>query len=121
MFDYVGRSDVTWNPSVVSCVKDSQFCATTEEEALPITHGNDRVEWFIQVTDEIIWDIDDGKTGRPRAKVTMRAGDVAAMPADIRHKGYSPKRSILIVWENNDDRLPQMYAKGELPPYPVEF
>ena len=40
---YISRSDVTWNPSVVSCVKDSQFCATTEEEALPITHGNDRV------------------------------------------------------------------------------
>ena len=121
MLGYVSRSDVTWNPSVVSCVKDSQFCATTEEEALPITHGNDRVEWFIQATDEIIWDVDDGKTGHPRAKVTMKAGDVAAMPADIRHKGYSPKRSILIVWENNDDRLPQMYAKGELPPYPVEF
>ena len=32
----------------------------------------------------------------------MKAGDVAAMPADIRHKGYSPKRSMLIVWENND-------------------
>ncbi len=51
----------------------------------------------------------------------MKAGDVAAMPADIRHKGYSPKRSMLIVWENNDDRLPQMYGKGELKPYPVEF
>jgi hypothetical protein len=121
MFNYVARSDVTWNPSVVSCVKDSQFCATTEEETLPVTHGNDRVEWFVQISDEIIWDIDDGKTGRPRAKVIMRPGDVAAMPADIRHRGYSPKRSILVVWENNDDRLPQMYAKGELPPYPVEF
>jgi hypothetical protein len=43
------------------------------------------------------------------------------MPADIRHKGYSPKRSMLIVWENNDDRLPAMYGKGELKPYPVEF
>ena len=57
----------------------------------------------------------------PRAKVTMKAGDVAAMPADIRHKGYSAKRSMLIVWENNDDRLPAMYGKGELKPYPVEF
>ncbi|HEX4274312.1 MAG TPA: hypothetical protein VHZ74_03105 [Bryobacteraceae bacterium] len=121
MFGYVSRSDVTWNPSVVSCVHDSQFCATTEEHALPIQHGNDRVEWFIQATDEIIWDVDDGKTGRPRAKVTMKAGDVAAMPADIRHKGYSAKRSMLIVWENNDDRLPNMYGKGELKPYPVEF
>jgi hypothetical protein len=119
--DYLSRSDVTWNPSVVSCVKDSQFCATTEEHILPITHGNDRVEWFIQMTDEIIWDIDDRATGRPRAKVTMKAGDVAAMPADIRHRGYSPKRSILIVWENNDATLPQQYASGKLTPYPVEF
>ncbi|MGE0594372.1 MAG: hydroxyquinol 1,2-dioxygenase [Vicinamibacterales bacterium] len=120
-FEYVSRSDVTWNPSVVSCVKDSQFCATTEEHVLPITHGNDRVEWFIQATDEIIWDIDDRATGRPRAKVTMRAGDVAAMPANIRHRGYSPKRSILIVWENNDGGLPQRYASGELAPNPVDF
>ncbi len=120
-FDYLSRSDVTWNPSVVSCVKDSQFCATTEEHILPITHGNDRVEWFIQATDEIIWDVDDRATGRPRAKVTMKAGDVAAMPADIRHRGYSPKRSILIVWENNDATLPQQYASGKLTAYPVEF
>ncbi len=120
-FDYLSRSDVTWNPSVVSCVKDSQFCATTEEHILPITHGNDRVEWFIQATDEIIWDIDDRGTGKPRSKVVMRAGDVAAMPADIRHRGYSPKRSILIVWENNDSTLPQLYASGKVAPYPVEF
>ena len=119
--NYVGRSDVTWNPSVVSCVKDSQFCATTEEHILPITHGNDRVEWFIQATDEIIWDVDDRATGKPRAKVIMKAGDVAAMPADIRHRGYSPKRSVLIVWENNDSTLPQQYASGKLTPYPVEF
>jgi hypothetical protein len=79
------------------------------------------VEWFIQASDEIIWDVEDGKTGRPRAKVVMRAGDVAAMPADIRHKGYSPKRSILLVWENNDGTLPDRYARGELKPYPVEF
>ena len=120
-FDYVSRSDVTWNPSVVSCVKDSQFCATTEEHILPITHGNDRVEWFIQASDEIIWDVDDRATGKPRAKVIMKAGDVAAMPADIRHRGYSPKRSILIVWENNDATLPQRTRRGKLTPYPVEF
>jgi hypothetical protein len=121
MFAYTSRSDVTWNPSVVSNVKDSQICATTEEHMLPIFHGNDRVEWFIQICDEIIWEIADGKTGAPRAKVIMRAGDVAAMPADIRHKGYSPKRSILIVWENNDGTLPQRYSSGQLKPYPVEF
>ena len=120
-FDYLSRSDVTWNPSVVSCVKDSQFCATTEEHILPITHGNDRVEWFIQATDEIIWDVDDRATGKPRAKVIMKAGDVAAMPADIRHRGYSPKRSILIVWENNDATLPEKYASGKLTPHPVDF
>jgi hypothetical protein len=51
----------------------------------------------------------------------MKAGDVAAMPADIRHKGYSPKRSILLVWENNDGTLPQLYSSGQLKPYPVEF
>ena len=100
---------------------DSQFCATTEEYILPIKHGNDRVEWFIQVSDEIIWDIEDGATGKPRAKVTMKAGDVAAMPADIRHHGYSPKRSMLLVWENNDGSLPKRYSSGELAPYPVEF
>ena len=121
MFAYTSRSDVTWNPSVVSNVKDSQICATTEEFILPIFHGNDRVEWFIQITDEIMWEVEDGPTGKPRAKVIMRAGDVAAMPADIRHKGYSPKRSILIVWENNDSSLPQRYASGELTPFPVKF
>ena len=101
---------LTSTTSVVSNVKDSQICATTEEYILPIFHGNDRVEWFIQVCDEIVWDVEDGATGRPRAKVIMKAGDVAAMPADIRHKGYSPKRSILIVWENNDSTLPQRYS-----------
>jgi len=121
MYAYTSRSDVTWNPSVVSNVKDSQLCATTEEFILPIFHGNDRVEWFIQISDEIVWDVEDGPTGKPRAKVVMKAGDVAAMPADIRHKGYSPKRSILIVWENNDSTLPQRYASGELTPYPVAF
>ena len=120
-FNYVCRSDVTWNPSVVSCVKDSQFCATTEEHVLPITHGNDRVEWFIQASDQIFWDVDDRATGRPRAKVIMKAGDVAAMPADIRHRGFSPKRSLLVVWENNDGTLPQQYASGKLPPNPVDF
>ena len=29
-------------------------------------------------------------TPAPRAKVTMKAGDVAAMPGDIRHQGYCP-------------------------------
>jgi hypothetical protein len=121
LFGHLSRSDVTWNPSVCSAVKDSLMCPTTEEYILPIIHGNDRVEWFVQASDEIIWDIEDGSTGNPRAKVVMKAGDVAAMPADIRHRGYSPKRSMLLVWENNDNSLPEKYRRGELKPYPVEF
>ncbi|MGO9607711.1 MAG: hydroxyquinol 1,2-dioxygenase [Candidatus Binataceae bacterium] len=120
-FGYVSRSDVTWNPSVCSAVKDSQVCATTEEFILPIIHGNDRVEWFVQLTDEIHWDIQDRDTGAPRARVVMKAGDVAAMPADIRHQGFSPKRSILLVWENNASDLPELYAKKKLKPNPVDF
>jgi hypothetical protein len=51
----------------------------------------------------------------------MNAGDIAAMPADIRHKGYSQKRSMLLVWENATPDLPKRYERGELKPYPVEF
>jgi hypothetical protein len=121
LFAYLSRSDVTWNPSICSVVKDSLLCPTTEEDVLPITHGNDRVEWFVQVSDEISWDIENKSTGRPWAHVVLRAGDVAAMPANIRHRGYSPKRSMLIVWENNDAELPQLYACGRLQPFPVDF
>jgi hypothetical protein len=121
LFAYLSRSDVTWNPSVVSVCKNSLYCPTTEEYILPIVHGNDRVEWFIQLSDEIIWDVQDRDTGAVRAKVTMRAGDVAAMPADIRHQGYSPKRSMLLVWENNSSDVPELIATGKAPQYPVEF
>ena len=55
LFAYLSRSDVTWNPSVVSVCKNSLYCPTTEEYILPIIHGNDRVEWFVQLTDEIQW------------------------------------------------------------------
>jgi hypothetical protein len=120
-FAYLSRSDVTWNPSVCSVVKDSLTCPTTEEFVLPIIHGNDRVEWFVQLSDEIIWDVSDRETGAPRARVTMKAGDVAAMPADIRHQGFSPKRSMLLVWENADATLPELYASGKLKPNPVDF
>jgi hypothetical protein len=121
LFAYLSRSDVTWNPSVVSVCKDSLYCPTTEEYILPIVHGNDRVEWFVQLSDEIVWDVQDRDTGSNRAKVTMRAGDVAAMPADIRHQGYSPKRSMLLVWENGDPDLPERISKGMESVYPVEF
>jgi hypothetical protein len=121
LFAYLSRSDVTWNPSVTSVCGRSLFCPTTEEYILPIKHGNDRVEWFLQFTDEIDWEIEDRETGAPRAKVRMKAGDVAAMPSDIRHQGYARKRSMLLVWENANPDLPRMHEAGESPPYPVEF
>ena len=121
LFKYLSRSDVTWNPSVTSVCRESLFCPTTEEYILPIIHGNDRVEWFVQLTDEIDWEVSDKETGRPRARVLMKAGDVAAMPADIRHQGFSTKRSMLLVWENARRDLPRLYESGELKPYPVEF
>jgi hypothetical protein len=121
LFKFLSRSDVTWNPSITSVCRESLFCPTTEEYILPIKHGNDRVEWFLQFSDEITWDVEDKLTGKPRAKLTMRPGDVASMPADIRHQGYSRKRSMLLVWENANPGLPELYASGKLPPYPVEF
>ena len=121
LFAYLSRSDVTWNPSVVAACKDSLACPTTEEYILPIIHGNDRVEWFVQLSDKIIWDVEDRDTGTVRAKVVMKAGDVCAMPADIRHQGYSPKRSMLLVWENADSELPALISSGKLPTYPVDL
>lgn len=121
LFAYLSRSDVTWNPSVVSACKDSLFCPTTEEYILPIIHGNDRVEWFLQLSDQITWEVEDRDTGAVRSRVVMKAGDVCAMPADIRHQGYSPKRSMLLVWENNSEAIPEIIASGKAPTYPVEF
>ncbi len=120
LFKYLSRSDVTWNPSVVSVCRNSLFCPTTEEHILPVIHGNDRVEWFIQLSDQITWQISDKETGRPRARVIMKPGDVAAMPADIRHQGFSPKRAMLLVWENATPGLADKYDAGELSPYPIE-
>ncbi|MGE5287238.1 MAG: hypothetical protein ACM3ML_08560, partial [Micromonosporaceae bacterium] len=60
-------------------------------------------------------------TGAVRSRVVMKAGDVSAMPADIRHQGYSPKRSMLLVWENGSEKIPQAIASGQAPTYPVEF
>jgi hypothetical protein len=121
LFAYLSRSNVTWNPSVVSACKASLYCPTTEEYILPVIHGNDRVEWFVQLSDEIYWDVEDRDTGAVRAKVVMKPGDVAAMPADIRHQGYSPKRAMLLVWENASPELPQLIASGKAPTYPAEF
>jgi hypothetical protein len=51
----------------------------------------------------------------------MKAGDCAAMPADIRNQGFSSKRSMLLVWENNSADLPDLIASGKAPQYPVTF
>ena len=121
LFAYLSRSNVTWNPSICSVVGDSLFFPTSEEFMLPVEHGNDRVEWFLQLSDEILWDVKDKETGRPRARVLQRAGDIACMPADIRHQGYSTKRSMLLVWENAASRIPGLIARGEAPVVPVKF
>lgn len=121
LFAYLSRSDVTWNPSVCSVVGESLFCPTSEEYILPIDHGNDRAEWFLQFSDEIDWDVKDKVTGHARARVNMKAGDIACMPADIRHAGYSTKRSMLLVWENGSPNIVDMIAKGEAPIVPVRF
>jgi Hydroquinone 1,2-dioxygenase large subunit N-terminal len=121
LFAYLSRSDVTWNPSVVTVCRESLYCPTTEEFILPVIHGNDRVEWFVQLSDEIHWQVEDRETGAPRARVVMKAGDVAAMPADIRHQGYSPKRSMLLVWENGSPLIPDLIAQGKAPKVPVTF
>lgn len=67
LFGYLSRSDVTWNPSVCSVVKESLYCPTSKEFILPVEHGNDRVEWFLQMSDEITWVVKDKMTGAPRA------------------------------------------------------
>ena len=120
LFDHIARSDVTWNPSVTAVTKASICCVTSEEHMLPVIHGNDRNEWFIQLTDEIHWNIQDKNSGNPRGRIIMKAGDVCAMPADIRHQGFSPKRCMLMVMENGTPGLEGRYARGELPPYPIE-
>jgi hypothetical protein len=121
LFAFLSRSQVTWNPSFTSVVKYSFMCPTTEEHILPIIHGNDRVEWFFQMCDEIHWDCADKNTGKPLARVIMKAGDMAAMPAHCRHQGYSPKRSMLLVWENGSPTLVYEIQKGEAPEVPVKF
>ncbi|HKX26289.1 MAG TPA: hydroxyquinol 1,2-dioxygenase [Blastocatellia bacterium] len=121
LFAYLSRSDVTWNPSVCSVVKDSLFCPTTEEYILPIEHGNDRCEWFVVLSDEIVWSIKDGATGRPKAVVRQKAGDVACMPADIRHQGFSSKRAMLLVWENGSPKIPELISEGQAPTQAVQF
>lgn len=121
LFGFLSRSQVTWNPSFTSVVKHSYMCPTTEEHILPILHSNDRVEWFFQMSDEIHWDCAHKDTGKPLARVIMKAGDMAAMPAYCRHQGFSPKRSMLLVWENGSPKLVYEIQSGEAPEVPVSF
>lgn len=121
LFAFLSRSQVTWNPSFTSVVKHSYMCPTTEEHILPILHSNDRVEWFFQMSDSIDWDCADKNTGKPLARVIMKAGDMAAMPAYCRHQGFSPKRSMLLVWENGSPKLVYEIQNGEAPEVPVTF
>ncbi|MEI9964466.1 MAG: hypothetical protein WDM92_06945 [Caulobacteraceae bacterium] len=79
LFDHIARSDVTWNPSVTAVTKASICCVTSEEHMLPVIHGNDRNEWFFQLSDEIHWRIQDKNTGNPRGMIVMKAGDVCAI------------------------------------------
>jgi len=46
---------------------------------------------------------------------------MAAMPAYCRHQAYSPKRSMLLVWENGSPSLVYEIQKGESPEVPVQF
>ena len=119
LYDHIARADITWNPSFTSITGACICCVTSEEHMLPVIHGNDRNEWFIQLTDEIHWNIQDKNTGNPRGRIVMKSGDVCAMPADIRHQGFAPKRSMLMVLENGTPGLEQRYAKGELEPFPI--
>ena len=121
LFAYLSRSDVTWNPSVCSVVRESLFCPTSEEFILPVEHGNDRCEWFLQLSDELIWKIKDGSTGRDTATVVARAGDICCMPSDIRHAGFSTKRSMLLVWENGSPKIPDLIREGKAPTVAVQF
>ena len=105
LFDHIARADITWNPSFTAITGACICCVTSEEHMLPVIHGNDRNEWFIQLTDEIHWQIADKNTGNPRGRIVMKSGDVCAMPADIRHQGFAPKRSMLMVLENGTPGL----------------
>jgi hypothetical protein len=114
LYEYLSRSDVTWNPSITSVLEHSLFCPTTEEHRLPVKHGNDRVEWFIQLNGKIDWEVCD-QNGELKAYVQMRPGDVCAMPSDIQHQGFAPERSMLLVWENADPQMPEKIRSGAVP------
>ena len=43
------------------------------------------------------------------------------MPADIRHQGFSNKRSMLLVWENGSPKIPDLIREGKAPNVAVQF
>src|SRR5713101_3955190 len=120
LYEYLARNDVTWNPEIVSAVEYSLFCPTTEEYILPITHGNDRVEWFLLLNGQISMEVRDRDTGILLAYLHMKPGDCTAMPADISHNLWAPERSMLLVWENGNPQLPELIRLGETPTAPLE-
>jgi len=105
----------TWCPGVCSMVQDSGVCMTSEGFDLNLWHRNDRFEWFVQLSNEIRWDVEDGENGEKRARIIMKAGDVCAMPHDIRHRGYTPNRAWLLVWENFSPSVHEKVISGETP------
>ena len=142
LFAYLSRSDVTWNPSVVSACKESLYCPTTEEFILPIIHGNDRVEWFVQLSDEIRWDVEDRDTGRqagtgdhegrrrrcdagrhPPSGLLAQAFDAARLgervAADSRddrqRRGLRPRRRLLIAAHSGGSRVRRPRRRDRAP------
>ena len=91
LFAYLSRSDVTWNPSVVSASARTACTArrprSTSCRSSTATTGS---SGSCSCRDEITGTWRTATPGAPRAKVAMGPGDVAAMPGDIRHQGYSP-------------------------------
>jgi hypothetical protein len=75
--------------------------------------GFRRLSDGLQMSDEITWVVKDKITGAPRATVVMKAGDIASMPADIRHTGYSAKRTMLLVCESNSMTTSDLIRSGK--------
>ena len=121
LFAYLSRSDVTWNPVVVSVCKDSLYCPTTEEYILPIVprQRSRRVVRPAQRRDRL------GRAGPRHRRAAQQGHDEGRRRGrdarDIRHQGYSAKRSMLLVWENASPELPEMIRTGKASVYPVDF
>ena len=112
-----GAADVDAAYAAASAAFETWGESTPAERQLALFRIADKME---ERAEEFA-DLESQDTGKPRAKVVMKAGDVAAMPGDIRHQGYSPKRSMLLVWENASPELPEMIRTGKASVYPVDF